>query len=527
MNLADFAPIYPELVLLVFSLLVLMLDLRIKRDKDKSLLGLICAFGLIIALYLVLMGIYGFDHSGQTQDVFNGLIKYNLFALFFKLIFLIAAILVVIGSMDYVRLDKNQGEYYGLLMFATLGMMSIAQAGDIILLYVGMELASISTYALAAFRKDRMNSEAAMKYFIVGAFSSGIIIFGISLIYGLAGTTNIYEMGGMLDTTLATHGPIGLLAAVLLIAGFGYKMSLVPFHMWAPDTYQGVPTTVSAFLSAGSKKMGFAAAFIIFLVVLNNSIISSQWQIMLGVLAGATMTYGNVVATVQKDIKRMLAYSSVGQAGYILVGLLVASAALDLSMQSLMAGQIPMGEFFNTIAVLGLGAALFHILTHTVMKAGAFLAVASASSIGIGDNIEDYKGLRYKAPITALAMSVFLLSLAGIPLFGGFVSKFLLLYAAIAGGLSPGFMWLLALGGLLVVNSVISLFYYGRVIIFMYFSPDEGGWAGMAEPGFLKIALIVAAVMTIWMGILPDIFVTLSMDAAKSLIIEIISFSPF
>ena len=485
----------PELVIAVFALAAIFIDMTLRED-DKEFLGYLSMVGVAIALLMVLSQartLLSAMAAKQAIQVsyFSGLIRLDLFAVFFKIVFLLVALLVILGSLDATRKDRYKGEYYSLLLFATLGMMFAAMATDLVLLFVAVELASISTFALAAFRKNRPGTEAGMKYFVIGALSSGIIVFGMSLLYGLTGSTNLYAIAEALPHLAQQFHWVLLLAVIFLIAGFGYKVAAVPFHMWAPDTYHGAPSTVSAFLAAASKKMAFVALMRIFFIALSAPALLKEWAVLFAVLAAITMTLGNVVALAQRNIKRMLAYSSIGQAGYVLIIFaLLASAQADMN--------------------LSIGAGLLHILTHAIMKGGAFLAVAAASCYMVGSNLEDFAGLGRRLPVTALSMTIFLLSLAGIPFFAGFVSKFMILTASIAAGGAY-----LILGILLVINSVVSLYYYARVIRYMYFAGGEV--KREQEPLLISVALVVAALLVIYIGVFPDTFVSLSLSAASSL----------
>lgn len=489
----------PEIIVTIFALAVLIVDLTLKEDY-KEFSGYFTLAGLGLALIAVInQTLSAMKETPQEREVgrvfFEGLIYNDVFALFFKIVFLAVAFFVVWASIEYTRKDRYKGEYYSLILFATLGMMLVAMSGDLILLFVSLELASISTYALTAFRKDRANTEAAMKYFVIGALSSGIIVFALSLLYGLAGTTNIYEIFNVIGGMEEGFGEAITLATVLVIAGFGYKVAAFPFHMWAPDTYQGAPSTVSAFLSAASKKMGFVALTRILTIGLPAFV--SEWSLIIAVLAVLTMSVGNFSALKQSNIKRMLAYSSIAQAGYVLIGLALLSSSAP------------------NIHTLAIGAALLHILTHALMKGGAFIAVGSASSVGVGQSIESYKGLGKKMPFTAFTLAVFLLSLAGIPFFAGFISKFMLLAASVHAGIP--YLWL---GVFLVLNSVVSLYYYGRVIKFMYF--EDVDVEKIKEPSMMTASLMVLAFLVILIGILPEKFVHLSLYGALSLFVPVL-----
>ncbi len=490
----DYALVAPELLLVIFALIIPLIGLFAVKDNAKALGGL----GLIalLAAFALTLQLIGVD-----QTLFE-VYKVDSYSLFFKLVFLTVGILVAIASILYVGKEPHQAEYYSLLLLAIVGMMVVASASDLITLFVGLELASLSTYALAAFvKRDPECSEAAMKYFLIGALSSALALYGISLIYGITGTTNLLLAAK--SQAIVAFEPVAVIAAVFLIAGFGFKMAAVPFHMWAPDTYQGAPTTVSAFLAAGSKKMGFAAAFKIFIIALIA--IKANWTLLFGIIAAITMTLGNVVAVAQTSIKRMLAYSSIGQAGYIMVGLAVATP-------------------------LGVASGLLQAFAHGIMKAGAFIAAAAVTYMLVRDygskyraqtnggeistdDIEAYAGLGKRAPITAFCMLIFLLSLAGVPPLFGFVSKFWIVMAAIQAGGSA--VWLAVI---LVLNSALSVYYYVRVIRYMYVVPAREAAVVRGEPAAFTVPLVIATVALFALGLWPDKIVSFAMDAARAII---------
>ncbi len=433
-----------------------------------------------------------------VEAIAYGVYEVDHFTVVFQVVFAIVAGLVVLGSPSYMT-QKRQGEYYGLLLLATLGMMVVAGSRDLITLFIGFELASFSTYALAGFFKNAPDSnEAALKYFIIGSLSSALTLFGTSLVYGLFGSVAFDAIAGEtaeIFTRVTRSGgsipPLLVFAWGFLLAGFGFKIALVPFHNWAPDVYDGSPTTVSAFLAAGSKKMGFAALFKLFLVGLLA--IKTNWLWVAAVVAVVTMTVGNVAALSQTNLKRMLAYSSIAHAGYMLI-------ALPIATQYAIAGSV------------------FQIFTHAFMKAGAFLVVAAFAAYGVGERIEDWKGAIRRSPVLAISMAVFLLSLAGIPPFAGFTSKFVLFSAAIdAGG---WFVWLAIAG---ILNSAVSLFYYSKVVRVM-FVEDEREPASRTPaprapaPVAITVAVVVAAVATIAIGLYPTPVIDFAMDAAKAIL---------
>ncbi|MFQ6013674.1 MAG: NADH-quinone oxidoreductase subunit N, partial [Thermoplasmata archaeon] len=403
--------------------------------------------------------------------------------------------------------DRNIGEYYGLLLLALVGMLLVASTTDLFVLYLAFEMASLATFALAAFRKrDTRATEAAMKFFIIGVVSSAIILFGISLLYGVSAhvasqippqadapaATNLRFLGLTMPLALVQFEPVVALGLVLLIAGFGFKVATVPFHMWVPDVYDGAPTTITTFLSTSSKIMGFAALFKIFLVALVGT--AGQWALALGILAIATMTLGNVAALPQKSVKRMLAYSSIAHAGYILIAVVVGS------------------HTDPAIAAFGLAGGLYHLLVYVFMKGGAFIFVAMTATLLIGEKLDDYSGLAKRMPFLAFGMMIMLLSLAGIPPLGGFVSKFILFWSAVQAGLVPGGEWMVSLAVAGVLNSALSLFYYARVIKHMYIL--EGPTEPVKVPRPYAAALYIALFGTIATGILAFLFIDFVTQAA-------------
>ncbi len=476
-----FQELLPEILLIGAALLLVLLQGFCGRDAGARLSGYLALVATGAALLLVSL------HSGAGVEkvLIPGIIVMDSFSLFFKLLFLTLSFLVILGSIDAMKRYRMGGEYYSMLLFTTFGMLIASMAVDLAVLYVAVELATISTFALAAFRKDRAGAEAGVKYFVIGALSSALVLFGISLLYGISGTTSLAGI----SAALKSPSPLAGLAVIFLIAGFGYKIAAVPFHMWAPDTYQGAPSTVTAFLAGATKKMAFLALMRIFIVALPALV--TTWALLFAVLAVLTMTLGNLVALVQSNIKRMLAYSSVAQAGYVLVAFAVLSSKVDFTLAA--------------------GAALLHMFVHAIMKGGAFLAVAAAGTAVAGREISDFSGLGRRMPVTAFTLSIFLLSLAGIPFFAGFVSKFLILMASVSAGGAY-----IALGVLLVINSVISLYYYARVIRVMYFEGQDAGRA--KEPKMLVAALIVSAIIVLYVGIFPESAIQLANSGAASLL---------
>ncbi|MGH9909923.1 MAG: NADH-quinone oxidoreductase subunit N, partial [Nitrososphaerales archaeon] len=416
----------------------------------------------------------------------------DMFGSFFAITMLIVAIMVTVSSIEYMKKTPNPAPYYSLLLLSTIGMVLLAYSTDLVMLIVAWELMSIPTYVLAGFHKrDPLSNEAAIKYFLFGALSSGIIIYGISLAYGVTGSTNIAVVLQGLVQADGELKPIALMALAMFIAGFGFKLALVPFHMWLPDAYEGAPTTVSAFLAAATKKAGFAAAFRV--IILGMVALNLDWSFTLGILAILTMVIGNLGALTQKSMTRMLAYSSVGHAGYILIGLSLAP--------------------FSTYAMQG---SLFHILNHAVMKSAAFIAAAAVIVTLATTNIDSYKGLGKRMPITALVMAVSLLALAGVPPLNGFWSKFILFTSAIDASSTVSWGTGLAIAGIL--TSALSLGYYAWVIRKMYFEESTTAETKrVKEPRIILAVLIFALVFMVGFGIYPAPLIEFSSISVPSI----------
>ena len=488
----NFTLLLPEIVLTILAFVIILMGLLIS-NKSKNMLGYLSAAGLLASFVYVL----GNGMTDKTSFFYDSLVVDPLSQVF-KLIFLVVSLITVIASIEYFKNNHNQDEYYTLILLSTVGMMVVASANDLIALFVGFELASMSTYVLAGFEKKNPASlEAALKYFIIGSISSALMLFGMSLVYGMTGTTNIPAIIGYFDVThLGAESSLGILAMIFLVAGFGFKMALVPFHMWAPDTYEGSPSVVSALLAAGSKKMGFVAAFRVLILALVA--IKVDIQLTFAILAVITMTYGNLVAISQRSIKRMLAYSSIAQAGYI-------SLAFVAMTQMSIAGGV----------LLALG--------HALMKAGAFIAVAVVGYMVLSDNknakntddLSNFAGLGKRAPITALSLFIFFLALAGIPPSAGFIGKFVLFYSIMVEALKPATSWFLIIVIIAILNSALSIYYYARVIRYMYVLPPNG--ERIKEPVPYVIAMLIAVIGTIGIGLYPEPFIQMAINAAHVL----------
>ena len=416
------------------------------------------------------------DHIAPAAIFSADVLVDDAFGALFAIAMIIVAIFTTVGSFSYMKNKANPSIYFSLILLSTIGMVLVAYATDLVMLFIAWELMSIPTYILVGFlKKDPISNEAAIKYFLFGALASAIIIYGISLAYGITGSTNIGEViqGFMvLDASLV---PIGLLAVGMFIAGFGFKMGLVPFHMWLPDTYEGAPPTIATLLAAGTKKAGFAAALRV--VVMGTVALSLDWTLALGIIAVMTMTVGNIAAVMQKNLARMLAYSSIGHAGYILIGLSIAP--------------------FSTI---GLQGSLFHIFNHAVMKGAAFIAVAGIVTALAVTHIEKIKGLGRRMPITALGLVISLLALAGVPPLNGFWSKLVLFGSAIDAGTVVWWGPWLAVAG--VLNSALSLAYYGWIIRKMYFEGEKE--KRIKEPRTIIAVMIFSIIFMVTIGVFPE-----------------------
>jgi NADH-quinone oxidoreductase subunit N len=472
----DFYYLLPELVLTFAALVLLVADAVVPRAR-QSVLGWIAAAGLLATLGCTLAV------AGAHTTAARGLVAVDGFAAFFHVLFLLAALLTVLMSVRYLDVeDARPGTYYFLVLSATLGMMFMASGIDLITIFIGLETMAISFYILAGFLKpNRRSNEAAVKYFLLGAFSLGLLLYGMSLLYGLSGSTSLRTIA----TALAGHEralPL-VLAVILIVAGVGFKIAAVPFHMWAPDVYEGAPTPITAFLSVGSKAASFAMLLRIFLEGLPS--MSADWRMLFYALSVVTMTLGNVAALTQGNIKRMLAYSSIAHAGYLLIGVVSGTPR-------------------------GVSAMLIYLFIYAFMQIGAFAVVVLLRRRDvIGDELKDLSGLYFRSPAAAVAMLIFMLSLGGIPPTAGFMGKFWLFGSAI----EAGYVWLAVIG---VLNSAVSLYYYVRVIVFMWIKGEAAGSPIVVGPA-MTTALAVTLVATLVLGMFPRPLFELAEASARTL----------
>ena len=476
-NLSDFYYLLPEIVLTAGSLLLLLADLMVPRNRQSILAWV--ALAVLGATAVALIPV-----ADANIQVSRGLIAVDRFALFFKVIFLLSAALTVLMSVRYLEVEGTRaGEYYFLILCATLGMMFMAGGTDLITLFIGLETMAISFYILTGFLKpSRRSNEAAVKYFLLGAFSLGILLYGMSLMYGLSGSTNLRTIATAL--TGKESDPRLVLAVILVVAGMGFKIAAVPFHMWAPDVYEGAPTPITGFLSVGSKAASFAMLLRIFiesLPAMRVSLVEARvgsaapeigWGIMFYILAVVTMTVGNFAALTQSNLKRMLAYSSIAHAGYLLIGVVAGTAR-------------------------GVTAMLVYLFVYAFMQLGAFAVLALLRREDVaGDELKDLNGLFFRQPFAAVAMLLFMLSLGGIPPTAGFMGKFWLFSAAI----ESGYVWLAVIG---VLNSAVSLYYYIRIVVYMMLKNEPAGSEPRQSPA-LAVVLVTAVVATLVLGMYPE-----------------------
>ena len=494
-SIRDLQLIAPEIILAVTACIALVIEVILPYKLSKwtahfSLAGIALALISLGTQFVSMGGTFKLNalQNLTPVDGFFGMIRIDGFALVFKAIFLIAAALAILIAMRYLDIEREQhGEYYALVLFATVGMMFLGSGYDLISLYIALELMAVTFYVLVAFTKrERRSNEAGMKYFLLGAFSSGILIYGMSLLYGVTGSTNLGDIGrnvGALPAGTAMR-PVLLLGMIALAAGLFFKIAAVPFHMWAPDAYEGAPTSVTAFLSTGSKAASFALYARIFFVALAPMQI--DWAPLLGIVAALTIVVGNWAAITQENSKRLLAYSSISNAGYLLLGIIAN----------------------NKYGNIGL---IIYLLVYTLMNMGAFGVIISLRRRGIiGDNVDDMTGLAQKAPGMAAMMGIFMLSLGGLPGTGGFIGKWYLLYGLFDRARADGKNWYVWLAGWAAINIVVSFFYYLRFIRVMYLGDRVADVQPLAMSPALRTALVATLVGILFIGVYPQPFIVLA-----------------
>jgi NADH-quinone oxidoreductase subunit N len=463
--------IYPELIICGAAFLILMLDLVIPKAKRWAL-GFLAIAAVLIALQMI------YANLGSEGKTFFGMITDDLPAKYFKIIFCFGALLATLASLSYQKREFPElGEFYVLMLLSTFGMMIMASSLDLISIFLGLEMMSIPLYILAGiYRKRYRSQEASLKYFLMGAFASGFMLYGIAFIYGAFGTTNLTRISELISGGM-TYSPFFVsVGSVLILIGLAFKAGIVPFHMWIPDVYEGTPAPATAFMSAGPKAAAIVAILRIF--VMASPVVDFAW--VFWVLAVITMTWGNILALTQTNVKRMLAYSSIAHAGYILVA--VTAGSFD-----------------------GIGAAAFYLFAYTLMNIGAFaVVILFAEREEAYENVDDYAGLAKQHPFPAIAMTIFLASLGGIPGTAGFMGKFAVFSAAI----NNGFIWLAIIG---VLNSLVSIFYYLRLVVMMYMrTQEQPRLTDIPFSPWLTMAIIVALLGVVYIGLFPDTWLILA-----------------
>jgi len=485
----EYVSIIPELVLAITGMLIMFVEPLFKPKTTRVPLGWVAFLGVTAAMFATYrqLHISLFSEEGQLGSAFFNMLQTDHFSIFFHLVVLLVSGIVILCSLDYVEKEGlHAGEYYALILFGTVGMCLMSSAQELVMVFIALEISSIATYVLCGMRKQSAQAaESAIKYFLLGSFATAFFLYGVALIFGVTGSTNITVIAQNL-----THGQnsgIVFLAMALMFIGLAFKVSSAPFHIWTPDVYEGAPAPVVAWMSTGPK----AAAFAVFLRIVFTAFgdFGHWWQPLLWASALLSMTIGNFGALAQSNIKRMLAYSSIAHAGYIMVALAAGSKS-------------------------GAASVIFYTATYAVMNIGAFAIVAHLS--GEGERfvtIDDYKGLAHRAPILAFAMTVFILSFIGIPLTGGFLAKYLVFQSSIKAGL----IWLTIFG---VFNSAVAAYYYLRVIVVMYMFEDTSSLPKLKLPKMLATALVILVLLTVILGVFPGQVIQLTLDAAAELLVH-------
>ncbi len=471
--------ILPEILILALAGLILALDIFWQRRR--RLLGWVSAGGLLLT-FIATVVFSRPEIGGDPILIFGGMLRHDWIGFTFKLVFIFAAAVTSILSLDLDELAV-QGEYFALLLVATFGMCLMATAADLMMLLLAIETTSIPLYILAGFIKaDDKSTEAGIKYFLFGALTSAVMLYGFSLLYGFTGETNIYRLAGMIR--VEAFSPWILLGMTFLVlVGFGFKVSIVPFHFWSPDVYEGAPTPTTAFISTASKAAGFAVLVRVMLVAFPT--IESYWTTLLAILAAATMTIGNLLAIPQRNIKRLLAYSSIAHAGYALIGLVALSS-------------------------FGAASLVFYLIGYVITNLAAFTIVILFAKTAGSEQIVDYAGLSRRSPGLALALMVALLSLAGMPPLVGFVAKFYVFAAAV----QSGWIWLAIVG---VLNAIVGLYYYMTIlkVVYLYRSDEEHVPIDVPKP--FAVTLVLCSLAIVGIGTISGPWLNLAVEAAKAL----------
>lgn len=474
----------PELCVAGVAIAVILLDLVV---ANKGILR-----GLGIASLLACIAVSVSFWGRQDNAIFDGMLRADAFAIVFKVIFAGTAILVLLASKDYVsKFARYEAEYYGLILLSAVGMMLMASSRDLITIYISLELTSLSLYALVGFMKDAKSSEAGLKYLLLGSVASAVLLYGMALIFGMTGETGLSEIASLIPAGRIWETPILLLGVVFLIGGFGFKIATVPFQMWVPDVYEGAPTIVTAYLSVGSKAAGFAVIMRVFLEAFGGDALP-DWAMVFAVLSAISMMVGNLVAIAQSNIKRMLAYSSIAQAGYLMIGLAAVTRAGEL----------------GDAALFGPTGLIFFMGCYALANLGAFIAIIAISNKIESDTIADYSGMGGRAPGLALALTLFLVSLTGLPPTAGFLAKFYLFNSAVQHDL----IWLVVIA---VINTAISAYYYLRVVKMMWFNPATSA-EKVPSSWPLRATLAITCIGVLFLFFYPSPLLDVAKEAAQS-----------
>lgn len=472
----DYIRILPELVVSVCGMMIMLADPVLPPSgNNKKILGFIALAGVLAGLMATAIQAESFG------DAFFDMVRVDAFSIFFHVVILLITLVVVLSSFDYLEVQRiKAGEYYALILFAAVGMMLMTSAIELVLIFIALEISSISTYILAGFRRRAAESaESSLKYFLLGSFATAFFLYGVAMVFGATGTTNVYRIAEVLTTQ---HSVVVYLAVALMFVGLGFKVASAPFHVWTPDVYEGAPAPVVGLMSTGPK----AAAFAVLLRVLFATG-APGWFWLVWISAALSMTIGNMGALVQNNVKRLLAYSSIAHAGYLLVA-------------------------FAAAKTTGISAAIFYAASYAAMNVGAFAIVAHLS--GRGERyvtLEDYSGLGRRSPLIAAMLTIFLISLIGIPVTGGFFAKFYVFSAALQSNL----VGLTIIG---MINSAIAAYYYLRVIVYMYMRDERIEAPVMPLPAGLTAAIAISLIATIYLGVLPNRVLDDAVRAAQDLV---------
>ena len=480
---ADYIRLLPELILIAFGTIVMLVEPFVDQQSDRRSLGIVALVGSVLS---IVASIYQAGYMGLG---FSGMIRVDTFSIFFHVLVGIITTVVILASFEYLKIQGiKYGEYYGLILLGAVGQMLMSSAVELVLIFIALEISSIATYILAGFRRRvAISIESSVKYFLLGSFATAFFLYGIALIFGATGSTSVYAIANVLRNAAS---PLAYAGVAMMFVGLGFKIASAPFHIWTPDVYEGAPAPIVALMSTGPK----AAAFAVLLRVLFATA-APGWFWLVWVSAALSMTLGNIGALIQNNIKRMLAYSSIAHAGYLLVAF---AAAKQVGLAS-----------NNDV---GISAAIFYTAAYAAMNVGAFAVISHFASVGEKYvTLDDYAGLGRRAPGLAAILTVFMLSLIGIPVTGGFLAKFYVFQAAMQSHLTG----LVIIG---VVNSAIAAYYYLRVIVVMYMREPSDETPMIKMPGGLGLALVTCVIATIYLGVLPDRVLEYALQSARALV---------